>query len=208
VKNEFTRFFGHALGSEFVPYSYQARIASGPWPDVLEIETGLGKTASIILSWIFKRLQNDPDTPRRLVYCLPMRVLVEQTARNARQWIKNLSDSAFIPPEIRPEVHVLMGGELDEDWDRFPEKDAILVGTQDQLLSRALNRGYAMSRFRWPIHFGLLNNDCLWVMDEIQLMGSGLATTTQLQAFRESMGIIFPKVSGVRSILFAFYIAI
>ena len=192
MKNEFTRFFGHALGSEFVPYSYQARIASGPWPDVLEIETGLGKTASIILSWIFKRLQNDPDTPRRLVYCLPMRVLVEQTARNARQWIKNLSDSAFIPPEIRPEVHVLMGGELDEDWDRFPEKDAILVGTQDQLLSRALNRGYAISRFRWPIHFGLLNNDCLWVMDEIQLMGSGLATTTQLQAFRESMGTIFP----------------
>ena len=41
------------------------------------------------------------------------------------------------------------------------------------LLSRALNRGYGMSRYRWPMHFGLLNNDCLWVMDEVQLMGRG-----------------------------------
>ncbi len=52
------------------------------------------------------------------------------------------------------------------------------------LLSRALNRGYGMSRYRWPIHFGLLNNDCLWVMDEIQLKGPGLATACQLEAFR------------------------
>jgi CRISPR-associated endonuclease/helicase Cas3 len=35
------------------------------------------------------------------------------------------------------------------------------------------------------LHFGLLNNDCVWVFDEIQLMGNGLATTAQLAAFRE-----------------------
>jgi CRISPR-associated endonuclease/helicase Cas3 len=45
-----------------------------------------------------------------------------------------------------------------------------------------------MSRFRWPMHFGLLNADCLWVLDEIQLMGTGLATSTQLQAFRDTLG--------------------
>ena len=83
---------------------------------------------------------------------------------------------------------MLMGGDVDRDWDRYPERDTILIGTQDMLLSRALNRGYAMSRFRWPVQFGLLNNDCLWVMDEVQLMGSGLATTTQLQAFRRKLG--------------------
>lgn len=37
-------------------------------------------------------------------------------------------------------------------------------------------------------YLGLLNNDCLWMLDEIQLMGTGLATSTQLQAFRESLG--------------------
>src|SRR3989440_12825933 len=57
----------------------------------------------------------------------------------------------------------------------------------DALCAAAINRGYGMSRFRWPMHFGLLNNDCLWVMDEVQLMGSGLATTVQLDAFRKKL---------------------
>ncbi len=42
------------------------------------------------------------------------------------------------------------------------------------------------------MEYGLLNNDCLWVLDEIQLMGNGLATTTQLQAFREKLGTLGP----------------
>ena len=35
----------------------------------------------------------------------------------------------------------------------------ILIGTQDMLLSRALMRGYGMSRYQWPVHFALLHND-------------------------------------------------
>ena len=31
-------------------------------------------------------------------------------------------------------------------------------------------RGYAMSRFRWPVDFALLHNDSQWVFDEVQLM--------------------------------------
>ncbi len=81
-----------------------------------------------------------------------------------------------------------MGGEEANDWDLHPERPTILIGTQDMLLSRALNRGYGMSRYRWPMHFGLLNNDCLWVLDETQLMGPGLATACQLEAFRLQNG--------------------
>ncbi|MFC1765409.1 CRISPR-associated helicase Cas3', partial [Planctomycetota bacterium] len=55
----------------------------------------------------------------------------------------------------------------------------------DMLLSRALNRGYASARARWPMEFGLLNQDALWVMDEVQLMDVGLATSAQIQAFRD-----------------------
>ncbi len=68
----------------------------------------------------------------------------------------------------------------------------MLIGTQDMLLSRALNRGYGMSRYRWPMHFSLMNNDCRWVVDEVQLIGSGLASTAQLQAFRERFGSLGP----------------
>jgi CRISPR-associated endonuclease/helicase Cas3 len=183
------------MGKEIEPFAYQESLATDAWPEIIKIPTGLGKTAGIVLSWIYKRLKNDPETPRHLVYCLPMRVLVEQTADNARTWVDNLCTSKIISSDSKPSVYVLMGGETDTDWDRYPEKDSIIIGTQDMLLSRALNRGYAMSRFRWPVQFGLLNNDCIWVMDEIQLMGSGLATTAQLQAFRKKLGTSLPAIS-------------
>ena len=41
-----------------------------------------------------------------------------------------------------------------------------------------------MSRFDWPVHFGLLNQDCHWIVDEVQLMGPGLWTTAQLDWMR------------------------
>jgi CRISPR-associated endonuclease/helicase Cas3 len=41
-----------------------------------------------------------------------------------------------------------------------------------------------MSRFEWPVHFGLLNSDCRWLIDEVQLMGPGLWTTAQLDWMR------------------------
>jgi len=78
-----------------------------------------------------------------------------------------------------------MGGEDLGEWYLYPEKPAIIIGTQDMLLSRALNRGYASPRARWPMEFGLLSQDALWVMDEVQLMDVGLATSAQLQAFRD-----------------------
>ena len=81
-----------------------------------------------------------------------------------------------------------MGGEELEpakrEWDLYPERPCILIGTQDMLLSRALNRGYGRSRYRWPMPFGLLNNDAWWVLDETQLMGPGWWTSGQLDWMR------------------------
>ena len=112
-----------------------------------------------------------------------MRTLVEQTERAVRAW----RDKLDLTPDTLG-IHVLLGGAIDDTWDEHPERDTILIGTQDQLLSRALMRGYAMSRDRWPVHFALLHNDCTWVMDEVQLMGVGASTAAQLQAFRERLG--------------------
>src|SRR5213594_2728553 len=56
----------------------------------------------------------------------------------------------------------------------------------DALCAAAINRGYGMSRYRWPMHFGFLNNDCLWVLDETQLMGVGVETSAQLDGFRHA----------------------
>jgi CRISPR-associated endonuclease/helicase Cas3 len=192
---QFDGFFQKATGNS--PYAYQSRLAgsdSGTTcnSQLINIPTGLGKTAAVVLAWLWNRVQlQNPKWPRRLVYCLPMRTLVEQTEREVRTWILRLARKHTKPrdgSELRwLALHspiILMGGEDTGDWDIHPERPAILIGTQDMLLSRALNRGYGMSRYRWPMHFGLLNNDCMWVLDETQLMGVGVETSAQLDGFR------------------------
>lgn len=173
------------------PYPYQAALATAAQlPDLLSVPTGAGKTATAALGWLWRRRFADPAirsrTPRRLVFCQPMRTLVDQTWQNAHAWLTRAG--------LDPDQHLarLMGGAIDRDWDLHPERDLVLIGTQDQLLSRALNRGYAMSRYRWPWHFALLHNDALWVIDEVQLMGVGLTTTAQLQGLRERLGVAAP----------------
>ena len=147
---------------------------------LIRIPTGLGKTEGVLSAWSFHRIQRADDRwPRRLVWCLPMRVLVEQTQHVANELASKM------PSSQRPCVNLAMGGEDQGEWFLYPERPTIIIGTQDMLLSRALNRGYASARARWPVEFGLLSHDSLWVMDEVQLMDVGLATSAQLQAFRE-----------------------
>ncbi|MHB8927423.1 MAG: type I-G CRISPR-associated helicase/endonuclease Cas3g [Bacillota bacterium] len=196
MQNEsFGDFFLEATGNR--PYPYQVRLAGEPeWPDLIDVPTGAGKTAATVLAWAWRRLgfagQSVADaTPRRLVYCLPVRTLVEQTADRTKGFLASLGLLQGGPQAAGPiSVYVLLGGEIDDGWVLRPEDDAVIVGTQDQLLSRALNRGYGLSRFRWPAAYGLLNNDALWVLDEIQLASTGLATSVQLAALRREFGTV------------------
>ncbi len=171
------------------PFAYQRRVAlEAEMPALINAPTGAGKTAAILGAWLWRRLNNPQSVGRRLVYCLPMRTLVEQTAKVAREAIEKLEAKDERVKKKSIDVHVLMGGEVAVDWDALPEREAVIIGTQDMLLSRALNRGYALNTARFPLPFGLLNNDCLFVLDEIQLMGDALATSTQLAAFRDKLG--------------------
>lgn len=179
-------FFKSVTG--YPPFPYQMRLGAEPWPDLLDVPTGLGKTAAAIVAWLYKRLEGDPGTGTRLVYCLPMRVLVQQTEAAAREWCAKAAGQFAAKRLDTPTVHVLMGGDVDDDWENHPERPAILIGTQDMLLSRALNRGYALSRYKWPVHYALLNNDCLWAFDETQLIGVGIETSAQLQGLRAKLG--------------------
>jgi CRISPR-associated endonuclease/helicase Cas3 len=175
----FSAFFGSATGG-FTPYAWQTLVALDGLPDVLSVPTGLGKT-EVALAWAWRLLVDQQTEPRHLVYCLPMRSLVTQTVQRLKTYFDALKATT---PNIDVAVYQLMGGAVDDEWVDHVDKPWVLVGTQDQLLSRALNRGYSMSRFEWPVHFGLLNNDCRWLIDEVQLMGPGLWTTSQLDWMR------------------------
>ncbi|MBC8356982.1 MAG: CRISPR-associated helicase Cas3' [Planctomycetes bacterium] len=174
-----TNLFNSATnGSQ--PHPWQRKLADeGQLQNrLIRIPTGMGKTLGVLTTWLLHRVVgSDRDWPTRLVWCLPMRTLVEQTESESRKLLAELK------LDDRVDVHLLMGGVAAKRWYDEPEMPAILIGTQDMLLSRALNRGYAMGRAAWPRAFGLLNTDALWVMDEVQLMGVGLATSAQLQAF-------------------------
>lgn len=89
----FEQFFKAATGHEQGPYDYQVRLAGGDkgcscQSLLINVPTGLGKTAAVVLAWLWNRLAptlnsqpqtiNRPNWPRRLVYCLPMRSLVCQ----------------------------------------------------------------------------------------------------------------------------------
>lgn len=129
-----------------------------------------------------------------------MRVLVEQTRNSSVLWLHRLDllagkaslDSTgqrLLGYEPRwgeagkIAVATLMGGDTDDQWREHPEREVLLIGTQDMLVSRALDRGYAAWPQDWPVEFGLLNVDALWVMDEVQLMGPARTTSAQLQLF-------------------------
>jgi CRISPR-associated endonuclease/helicase Cas3 len=185
--NAFSEFFRKACATEaepdgYEPHGYQARIARDGLPSVVEAPTGTGKTG-IILAWLWRRRYADPrSTPRRLVYALPQRSLVEQVAGEAERWLANLGLTDQVA------LHVVMGGagESQRQWRLDMHKPAIVVGTVDSLVSKALNRGYGIGRASYPIDFALVTNGAHWVIDEIQLCPESTTTLRQLAAFAKA----------------------
>ena len=85
---KYSEFFAKATDGN-APYPYQVKFAEGAkTPELLKIPTGAGKTEAVILGWLYRRFKH-PDSvvresePTRLIYCLPMRTLVEQTETRA-----------------------------------------------------------------------------------------------------------------------------
>lgn len=171
-------FFKQITGNS--PLPFQEEYAKAPFTStLLTIPTGLGKTDAVLVPWLYAHATGQ-SAPTRLIVVLPRQNLTAQTARIA----KNRVASAGLSVRVLE----LMAGSEDNDEKLAPDEHAIIVSTQDLYFSRALNRGYARRPPRWPIDFALYNQDCLIVLDEIQLMDDALATSTQLAAFRSRFG--------------------
>ncbi|MGH3246597.1 MAG: type I-G CRISPR-associated helicase/endonuclease Cas3g [Trebonia sp.] len=183
----FEDFFEQATG--YKPHGYQARIADDGLPDVLKAPTGTGKTG-VILAWLWRRLYGPvpAGTPRRLIYALPQRSLVDQVSAEARKWLMNLG----LTEEVA--LHVVMGGrgETQGDWRENMHQPAVVVGTVDSLVSKALVRAYGVGRAMYPIDFALATNGAHWVIDEIQLCPESTTTLRQLAGFAAKFGTAEP----------------
>lgn len=140
----------------------------------LDIPTGLGKTA-VMAIWLLARAEG-ADIPRRLVYVVDRRAVVDQAsevAKNLREAVaRNSKLSAALKLRDRAlSISTLRGQHVDnKQWLEDPSAPAVIVGTIDMIGSRLLFEGYGVSRKMRPYHAGLLGADTLVVLDEAHLV--------------------------------------
>ena len=141
------------------------RLATGNFPASCNLPTGLGKT-SVIALWLIA-LANHPDRlPRRLVYVVNRRTVVDQTTTEAEK----LQINAIAAGVPKPVISTLRGQLADNrEWSADPSRPAIIVGTVDMIGSRLLFSGYRIRFKSRPLHAGFLGQDALLVHDEAHL---------------------------------------
>ena len=164
------------------PYPWQrclyTALVRGAVPDAVDIPTGLGKTACVLLA-LLARLEH-PALPRRVVYVVDRRAIVDQTAQVVRAWTMRIAalpalarafDACAAFAAERPVgLGVLRGGLADDGaWRLDPARPAVLVGTVDMVGSRLVFSGYGDGRSRRAMHAGLLGHDAMVLLDEAHL---------------------------------------
>ncbi|MHB8181704.1 MAG: type I-G CRISPR-associated helicase/endonuclease Cas3g [Acidithiobacillus ferrivorans] len=172
-------------------YPWQRRLLvewllRGTIPDAVDIPTGLGKTLIMVL-WMIARMVGIP-LPRRLVYIVDRRAVVDQASKEAEalaaalssllknenvelrhrdRWRANLG----IGQSTTITISTLRGNLIDNrKWLERPHACAIIVGTVDMIGSRLLFSGYGVSPGMRPVHAGLLGCDAIMVLDEAHLV--------------------------------------
>lgn len=142
---------------------YEDWFARGKVPPSCNLPTGLGKT-SVIAVWLIA-LANGANVPRRLVYVVNRRTVVDQTTDEVDKYKKVAV--AGIPDFA---VSTLRGQFADNrEWSADPSKPAVICGTVDMIGSRLLFSGYGVGMKGKPLHAGFLGQDSLIVHDEAHL---------------------------------------
>ena len=177
---------------QWPPFHWQLRLLrrllDNDLPSVVDVPTGLGKT-SIMALWLIA-LAEGANLPRRLIYVVDRRAVVDQATRFAKRIKDNL------PPEVAGRlglgsaglpISTLRGGFADNrEWLQDPSRPAVIVGTIDMIGSRLLFEGYGVSRRMRPYHAGLLGVDSLVLLDEAHLCPPFEALLRQVEMHRDS----------------------
>lgn len=152
-------------------------------PASCNLPTGLGKT-SVIHVWLLA-LASGAKVPRRLVYVVNRRTVVDQTTNEVEKLRERLSDERVkdvenalwklcaLPREkdsVPLAISTLRGQFADNrEWSADPARPAVICGTVDMIGSRLLFSGYGCGFKTRPLHAGFLGQDALIVHDEAHL---------------------------------------
>ena len=159
---------------------YENWFSQGKFPDACTLPTGLGKT-SVIAVWLIA-LANGKAVPRRLVYVVNRRTVVDQTTEEVEKYRRNLREAGLwdqlrglsgVPLDAEDSplaVSTLRGQFADNrEWSADPSRPAVISGTVDMIGSRLLFSGYGVGMKGRPLHAGFLGQDVLLVHDEAHL---------------------------------------
>lgn len=172
-----------------------SQIQAGNLPVACDLPTGLGKT-SVIPIWLIafaSQIEGGeaPRLPRRLIYIVNRRTVVDQATSIAGRLRSRILGREPVAPEARQALGRLrealararadsggepiaistLRGELadNEEWKADPARPAIIVGTIDMVGSKLLFSGYGDGRYYRAHHAGLIGQDALIVHDEAHL---------------------------------------
>ncbi len=186
------------------------RLVAGEVPAALDLPTGLGKT-SVMALWLMAlaiqmRDGGRPLLPRRLVYVVDRRAVVDQATAEVERLVANLRSAPSLA-WMRAALGLGEGGELpvstlrgkradNRAWLADPAMPAVIVGTVDMTGSRLLFSGYGVSRGMRPVHAAMLAVDTLFALDEAHLVPAFQKLLEQIAATDDRLwperGIIRP----------------
>jgi CRISPR-associated endonuclease/helicase Cas3 len=191
MKSKFDGLFELLTGNK--PFPWQKALAQrfliNDIPPGCDLPTGMGKT-SVIPIWAIclglQAMAGNVLLPRRLIYTVNCRVIVDQATEEVNRIIQVLSSSnepailnlreALVSLAATANgspiaVSTLRGGLADnQEWKADPTRPAIVIGTVDMIGSKLFFCGYRDGRRERALHAGLLGQDSLIVHDESHLM--------------------------------------
>ena len=165
---------------------YTDWFSGGRVPASCNLPTGLGKT-SVIAVWLIALAKHPDRLPRRLVYVVNRRTVVDQTTDEIEKLRERIPEvpqldaalwrlCALAPKGLQSQadrplaISTLRGQFADNrQWSADPCRPAVICGTVDMIGSRLLFSGYGVGFKLRPLHAGFLGQDAILVHDEAQL---------------------------------------
>ncbi len=169
-------------------------------PSRCDLPTGLGKT-SVVAIWLIALAKNPGSIPRRLVYVVNRRTVVDQTTEEVEKIRHNL-----VKPELASfsnalkvlctidcdcplAISTLRGQFADNrEWSADPCRPAVIAGTVDMIGSRLLFSGYGVGFKTRPLHAGFLGQDTLVIHDEAHLEPAFQQLLTEIEEEQKRCG--------------------
>jgi CRISPR-associated endonuclease/helicase Cas3 len=200
------------------------RLLRNDMPSSCDIPTGLGKTA-VIPIWLVALVSREgedgaPTVPRRLVYVVNRRTVVDQSTDvvekmrerlldpKRAEWAQHKNILADLHDRLQHlaatddlplAISTLRGQFTDNrEWSADPSRPAVILGTVDMIGSRLLFSGYRIGYKSKPLHAGFLGQNVLLIHDEAHLEPAFqklIETIQKEQREAEQVGdLLWPKL--------------